>query len=262
MNKSSFFANTAAITMEEVANRAPSVFATEPHEGCSARYEFIDTRRVIGYLEEEGYKVASAQAGTRGRSRSHGMHTVRMRAPFDNRMPGDLFPEIVFTNSHDKTSRAILDLGIYRTACANGLVVGAGAGLSFTIPHVGKQRDAVLNAAARAMEFVPRLVDVVEAWNERMLTDDEVREFNRRASAIKPGRVVEDLCVVGSRRNEDSRRSLWNIFNRAQENILRGGVPYRTESGRLSRTRALGSVKKSLEVNQKMWSLAEEFLPA
>ena len=257
----SFYANTqtTGVSMEELSKRTPAAFATRPHESCSARYGYIDSQRLISYFLDEGYSVADSRGGQRGSSREYGMHTIRMRAPSTTVIVGDLYPEVVLTNSHDKSSRAILDLGIYRGACSNGLVVGTSAGLRFSIPHVGDQREAVITAAAKAMEYVPRLKEVVGAWSGRMMSADEMLEFNRRALIIKPSKGEVNLLVP--RRQEDYADTLWNVFNRAQENILTGGTPYSNERGRQLRTRPVGSVRKALDTNQRLWELAEEFLP-
>lgn len=245
--------------MEELSRHTPAAFATRPHEKCSPRYGYIDTQRLVSYFLDEGYSVADSRGGQRGSSREYGMHTIRMRAPSKTVIVGDLYPEIVLTNSHDKSSRAILDLGIYRGACSNGLVVGTSAGLRFSIPHVGDQRDAVITAAGKAMEYVPKLQEVVGDWSQRWLTSPELKEFNRRALIIKPSKGEVDLTVC--RRNEDSADHLWNVFNRVQENVLSGGMTYRSEKGRHIRTRPVGSVRKALDTNQRLWELAEEFLP-
>lgn len=257
----SYYANKdTTMSMEEVATMAPSAFATRPHDKCSPRYGYIDTQKMISYFLEEGYTVASAQGGRRGSSREFGMHTVRMRAPSTTVIVGDLYPEIVLTNSHDKSSRAILDLGIHRGICSNGLVVGTSAGLRFSIPHLGDQRAAVINAAGKAMEYIPKLQEVVGKWSERKMTTVEMSEFNRRALIIKPSKGEVDLLSV--RRDADRDNSLWNVFNRAQENILTGGNPYQSDKGRYLRTRPVGSVRKALDTNQRLWELAEEFLPS
>lgn len=260
MKINSFFANNNSTVDEDDLRRVmPSIFATAPHADCSERYEFIDTARIMGYLTEEGYKVASAQAGLRGKSREFGIHTVRMRAPFNGLSVGDLFPEIVITNSHDRTSRATMDLGLYRTACSNGLVVGTSAGLRFSIPHIGDQRDSVITAASKVLEHIPRITEVVATWGQRVLTDAEQEEFNRRALVIKGTKGVVNLMIP--RRDADVANSLWNCYNRVQENILGGGQPYRNENGRRAQTRPIGSVKKALDTNQRLWELASDFLP-
>ena len=247
----------------DVTSRTPALSATGPSPDRSSRYEFVDSLRVVGYLEEAGYRITDARGGKRGASREFGAHTLHMRAPFGKLREGDLYPEIVFTNSHDGSTRAKLDLGIYRVACSNGIVVSNSAGMSFSIPHIGDQKAAVLNAAQSAMDFVPKLGEVVVRWEERLMKVSEVDEFHRRAKELRTGQALaKDLDLLAPLREADARDTLWNVFNRAQESLIKGGREYRTAGGRLARTKPLGAVKKTLDVNQRLWDIAAEFLPA
>jgi hypothetical protein len=132
--------------------------------------------------------------------------------------------------------------------------------LRFSIPHVGDQRVAVITAAAKAMEYVPKLQEVVSEWSGRTLSAAEMQEFNRRALIIKPSKGEVNLLIP--RREADYADTLWNVFNRAQESILTGGAPYSGKNNRRMRTRPVGSVRKALDTNQRLWELAEEFLPS
>lgn len=266
MKQKSFFANSSdTLEISDITFRGTSIMADKPHPDRSDKYKFLESRQVLGFFKEEGYRVSSIQLGSRGGSRDYGRHTVRLRAPFDNRMPGDLYPEIVFTNSHDGTCSGRLDLGLYRTVCANGLVVAESAGLQFKIPHRGSIREDIIGASASALEFVPRLEGIVTSWTERKLSNAEVSEFGKRALMLRghfPTPPVSAGSVTAARREADADQNLWNVFNRTQEGLIRGGVKYQGPDGSLRRLRALSSVKQTLDVNQKLWELAEEFLPA
>jgi hypothetical protein len=155
----------------------------------------------------------------------------------------------------------MIDLGLFRTSCLNGLVVATSAGLSFRIPHIGDQREAVITAASKAMEYVPQLLEVVARWGERKLTEVEGREFALRGAKLKfPTQWDEKApALLNARRGDDIGYSLWNVFNRVQENLMKGGGGYRTEKGRWRTTRPIAQVKKTLAVNRGLWELAEEF---
>jgi hypothetical protein len=61
---------------------------------------------------------------------------------------------------------------------------------------------------------------------------------------------------------DDAGDDLWTVFNRVQENLLGGGLVRRTESGRLSRTRRITSIRQDVRLNSRLWDLAEEVLAA
>jgi hypothetical protein len=52
--------------------------------------------------------------------------------------------------------------------------------------------------------------------------------------------------------------SLWNLFQRVQENAERGGLPSRSVTGRRTRTRPIASIDGSVQLNRALWVLAEE----
>jgi hypothetical protein len=64
------------------------------------------------------------------------------------------------------------------------------------------------------------------------------------------------------RRPQDVADDLYTVLNRAQENLLRGGLSRRAPSGRLTRTRRVTSIRKDVTLNSRLWDLATEVLAA
>ena len=54
-------------------------------------------------------------------------------------------------------------------------------------------------------------------------------------------------------------QNLWRVFNRTQENLLKGGLTGRSASGRHTRTRAIKSVTEDVRLNRALWQLTEHF---
>ena len=50
--------------------------------------------------------------------------------------------------------------------------------------------------------------------------------------------------------------ALWHTFNVVQENVLRGGIPRRSASNRLSRTRRITAIREDVRLNSALWELA------
>ena len=57
-----------------------------------------------------------------------------------------------------------------------------------------------------------------------------------------------------ARRSQDQSNNMWTVFNRAQESLIRGGVRVGPNN---RKARAVGSINTSLEINTKLWELAE-----
>jgi hypothetical protein len=64
--------------------------------------------------------------------------------------------------------------------------------------------------------------------------------------------------LIEATRSDDSRPSLWTIFQRIQKNVLKGAQPSRGANGRRRHTRPVASIDCSVSLNQAAWVLAEE----
>jgi hypothetical protein len=113
------------MTLEQVRVSAPSVFADHPWGGVSTRYSFIPTIDVVNSLLAEGWNITRAkqQRVMLPEKTEFTRHILRLRRSFGPLAVGDVFPEIVLLNSHDRGSAYQMHAGLYRLVCSNGLVV-------------------------------------------------------------------------------------------------------------------------------------------
>ena len=63
--------------------------------------------------------------------------------------------------------------------------------------------------------------------------------------------------VIRPRRMEDAGNDVWRVFNRAQENLIRGGLHGRNATGRNTTTRAVTGIDQNVKLNRALWQLAE-----
>src|SRR5580698_146931 len=127
-----------ALTLDEVRERAPAVFASAAHEDLSAKYTFVPSGRVLSGLMNAGFvPVDARQARTYRASPVHAQHAVRLRRRYETIALRDSVPEILFLNSHDGTSAYQLRMTLYRAICSNGLIVSRGAFPTVCVAHRG-----------------------------------------------------------------------------------------------------------------------------
>jgi hypothetical protein len=69
-------------------------------------------------------------------------------------------------------------------------------------------------------------------------------------------------CNYGPGSTEDLGEDLWQVTNRVQENLLRGGLVRRTATGRLIRSRSITAIAQDVRINGGIWDLAAEALAA
>jgi len=101
------------------------------------------------------------------------------------------------------------------------------------------------------------------------MTPELARRFGQKALEIRgtsldvrPERVVANLHT---HRWEDRDPSLWNLFNRAQENLMRGDMRGVSGAGRVRRLKRITSLSSEVDLNRKLWlaaaAMAEEVKP-
>ena len=85
---------TPALTLDDIRQRAPAVFAPTAHERMSSKYTFIPTEQVLSGLMRAGFMPVDArQAQARRASALHTRHVVRLRRRFETVQLKDSVPE-------------------------------------------------------------------------------------------------------------------------------------------------------------------------
>ncbi len=250
------------IPLEVLRSRIPSAFAEEAHESRSARYTFIPTAEVIEGLGREGFfPFAAMQQRTRDESkRDYTRHLIRFRHPgLVARQVGDVIPEVVLLNSHDGTSSYRLMAGLFRLVCTNGLVVSESTCADVSVRHSGNVVHEVIEGAFQVLDGTKNAIETSQAFRAIDLQPAEQDAFGEAAAELRWGdeAPVEGRAVVQARRWGDSDNSLWTTFNRAQENIIRGGVRGRNANGGRMTTREVSGVSENVRLNRALWLLTE-----
>ena len=236
-----------------------AALAVRPADSVSARYQFIDSQRVIRMVAEEGWELAHATSSApRTRDPRFARHMLDFRRPGAEPVQGAV-PRIIFTNSHDGSSRARVIAGVFRFVCSNGLVIGTKTGAAAVL-HSGDAAADLIHRVRQLAKNTSALYSSIDSWSKKQLTREQRIEFARFAAQLRWGDAqrfaAEDLLMV--RRAEDDRGDLWATFNRVQENTVVGGVEGLSRSGRRATSRPLSDITRSIEYNQQLWSLAEE----
>ena len=186
------------------------------------------------------------------------MHEARMVKVDSQLKLGEIMPEVVITNSHDRSSRAMLDLGFWRKACDNGLVVNIANLENFQLTHIGDLHSQIVKAVGYLTEYAELAADKISSFQARRMTGAEIEEFANRAAALRD--VERATRVTQTRRQEDVGDTLWLVYNRAQENLLKGNFRKITDKGTRN-GRPVTSIRRGLNLNKDLWALDEEFLP-
>lgn len=252
------------LTNDELMVHVPSVFGTDKHESRSDRYTYIPTITLLESLKQEGFQPFFA-CQTRVRDlnkRDHTKHMLRLRR--EGQITGKQVPEIILLNSHDGSSSYQMLPGLFRFVCENGLVCGETFG-EVRVPHKGNVVEKVIEGAYEVLGIFDRVEDKRDAMQSLLLPPPIQQAFAKAALTYRFGeehQPVTEAQILTPRRYEDRQDDLWSVFNRCQENLLKGGLPGRTAKGKRSHTRAVKGIDGDVKLNRALWVMAEELQQA
>lgn len=285
------------MTADELRARAPSIFATGPADHVSKNYSFVRTDLILEQLFRAGWRATSAGeaearaadwGNNRSPTRNHSgfaRHIIRLNhtdLTMDD--PDEVAPELLLTNSHDWTSRLSLSFGLFRYACANGLVVADYEANIFRERHSAINVDNVIAAAQDVADRAPEIARRLRTFRATELSTADRLSFATRAQKLRwhdprnPAPIAPEK-LLESRRPEDNGSDLWATYNVIQENLIRGGIEgvagtsefrdrrrkkTRRADGspvaiRKTKTRPVTSIVRSEKINRGLWIIADHF---
>ena len=257
---------TEPMTDEQIRAIAPSVFATEQYGAMSSKYAFIPTSNIVTAMRQNGFApVYAQQSRTRiANKQFFTKHLIRFRSQQQLTHIGQRLLEMELVNSHDGSSVYSLSFGILELRCLNGLTVADGTVGSIHVKHMGNIVDSALNGSFSLLEHAPKVDQTIDLWKQITLNPAEQLDFATAAKSLRYApnsnmfQAVEPQQLLTARRYEDRRDDLWTVFNKVQENTVRGGLRAAERvNGRRATTREVTGIDQNVKLNKQLWSLAE-----
>jgi hypothetical protein len=252
------------ITLEQAIQIAPSIGATRADINPADTYQFISTRSVLEHVLDNGWSIVGASAAGRSLAAQHRVTLVRENDlnNVDVNAEGVLRMELF--NSHNKSKRFMSAIGFFKWACSNGLIAAYGPAESIRTKHrfSDQRMETIMDRIREASEYFPQILNVIDSFKQRRLSQEEQTSFAKYAIHGRylyrkslPGsfsnidRMAEKMLTV--RRDADDGDTAWQVYNRVQENIVRGinGI-----------TRPLRGYDDSIRVNRLLWKGTEASL--
>jgi hypothetical protein len=167
---------------------------------------------------------------------------------------------VILINSHDGTSSYQMLAGMLRFVCSNGLVCGDCVA-DVRVSHKGNVAEHVIEGAYEILHGFERAQASRDGMQAVTLDDGEADVFARAALALKyddatPAPITASQLLT-PRRHDDEQRDLWNVFNRTQENLIKGGLSGRAANGRRQTTRPVQGINTGIRLNRALWLLAD-----
>jgi hypothetical protein len=185
-----------------------------------------------------------------------------------NGSDGDtVFPQILLTNSNDGKNAFIFTAGLFRMVCENGLVISTEQFNDVKMRHMGYTFEELQTQIRAMVEQLPLTVESMNKMKGIQLSEDQAKELATKAlttrfteDQIDAVKIDLDLLLEPTR-PEDKGNDLWSIFNVIQEKILDGNFNY-ISGTKLRKARKVKNFKQDLEINQKLFAMAAEFIAA
>lgn len=252
------------LTRDEMMQVVPSVFSEDRHESRSEKYAYIPTITLLENLQREGFEPFFAcQSRVRDPGkREHTKHLLRLRRA--GQITGMQVPEIILLNSHDGSSSYQMLPGYFRSVCTNSLVCGESFG-EIRVPHRGNVVEKVIEGAYEVLGVFGRVEEKRDAMQSLLLPPPAQHALAKAALTYRFGeehQPVTESQILSPRRWQDETNDLWTVYQRLQENLIKGGLSGRSAQGKRSRTRAVNGIDGDLKLNRALWVMAEELQQA
>jgi len=260
------------LNASQIKERAKSVFTDKAGPSTSEKFTHIPTHKVIEDMAQLGWGVVDAKEVKARAKNSIGFqkHLVVFRNPdvVINGADGDtVFPQILLTNSNDGKNAFTFTAGLFRLVCENGLVISTEQFNDVKMRHMGYTFEE-LQVQIRAMvEQLPLTVESMNKMKAIQLSEEQAKELAKKAlttrfeeEQVEAMNIDLDLLLEPTR-PEDKGSDLWSVFNVIQEKILEGDFTYMS-GAKIRKARKVKNFKQDLEINQKLFAMAAEFVAA
>lgn len=279
--------NNTELSIHEVQRQAPAVFAEAPASTVTDRYAPISTLDAINIMRDHGWvPVQAAQKRARKQSqRMFGQHLVAFA--HSSMLNESDRPELIAVNSHDGKSSLKLFSGWFRFICSNGCIAGSGS--QSRLIHHQVNADNFEGVLRATVDSIPKVVEQISRMASTRLEWEEELGFAHAAMQTRWDRMPDTWMsdvITGKmehgayadantahslvnhiRRRDDEFNDLWTVFNRVQENLIRGGGMIRSFSkrnpyGSVRTARPVSSVEKAVQVNRDLWDIVTNEMEA
>ena len=213
----------------------------EAHQTKSAKFVPIQPSQLAAVLADHGFDLVHLKMG-RARIADRAAHQTtiaryRAKNALSIKSGGrDLYMDLVLKVPHIYGALQAY-VGTYRQICTNGLVVGHKF-VSGRVAHVGDAMSQLDKLLPSLISQHDQLVDHIRLMQSRNVTPNEIAQLTKQVADLRLDGIKNVVSVQYSdlakvRRAEDTGTDLFTVMNVLQENVMRNGFRYQTETTQL-----------------------------
>ncbi len=250
---------------EELFKVAPSIFSENPINGVSDRYVFVPTYALLDTFRASGYYpiLAGESKARLDENQGYQKHMVQFRSLDNILRPNgkEEYADIVLTNSSDAKASFKLTLSYWRLVCSNMLHIPSNVLSHHSIIHSGFNIEKVHKAIEEITSYMPKVEKQIEAFKDIELNPIEQKSLARAGIDIRFDKETHEVSTdefLKIHRSADEKPTLWNVYNRVQEAMIRGGVKGRNRStGKSFTSKAINAIDANIKLNQELFSTVQ-----
>ncbi len=248
------------ITLEKAIELAPAIGSNKPSSKVSDKYQFVSSRQILESVQAHKWHIVGVKSMSQSPFAQH-----RVTLIHENDLHTDTNSEgimrIEMFNSHNLTKRLMFAVGFFRFVCSNGLVVASGPAETLKLKHRFNQDklNEIMEHVGNMSQRFPNVLEKIQGFKSRELKDQEqlayakfalMGKFRYRPSIPHKFANLEKSAemLLQPRREEDKGNSTWQVYNRIQENIIKG-----LEGA----FRPVRGYTDEVRINQLLWKGAE-----
>jgi hypothetical protein len=255
-------------TKSEIRQLANSIFTTEGAPGTSEKYAHISTEKIIDDMQLLGWGVVDAKQVKARKGEGYQKHLVVFRnndIQITAEDGDNVFPQILLTNSHDGKNAFTFTAGLFRMVCENGLVVSSREFENMKIRHYGYSFEELQDTIKAMVEKLPLTVESLNKFRQVELSQEQALDFAKKALEVRLGELdniqIDYQDLLTPTRSEDRGNDLWSVYNVIQEKVIHGMFNYKY-GVKSRKARKIKNFKQDLVINERLYDLALEYVPA
>ena len=253
------------LTNEQLKTVAPSIFSDAPIVGVSDRYAFVPTYSILDTFREAGYyPIMASESKVRDiDNQGYQKHIIQFRS-IDNLLrphSNSEYADIILTNSHNRTSSFVVNLAYFRIICKNMLIIPSHSFSHHSIIHSGFNLDKVMMAIDEVTSYIPKYKSEIESFKNIELNHLEQLSLAKAAIDIRfdsDKHTIDPIKFLEVHREEDNDSSLWTVFNRVQEAMIRGGIQgVNNTTSKTFTSKPITAIDTNIKLNQELFSTVQ-----
>jgi len=259
-------------TTQSVVEVIESAKAKEKAKHLSDKYVFFSTEEVIEELKKEGWilvKQGEVTLRKTGKNFQSRLGKQRHILIFENEnfvIEGEGKINLCVRNSHDGGGCLEVFFGFMRRVCANQIFSKSlGEGSVIKLRHSANHKEEFKTLIKNIIPLLEKYKQQLIGLKTKILTDGQIIYFAGEAIKARFGNMstiqsnLDLKLLLEVQRPEDEGNNAWVIFNKVQEYLINGGLPYSStdKKGKVieRKTRKLKSINSLIAFNDYLYQL-------